>query len=298
MREQRIVAGVRARVLRSLSDDHSQRFDLLMKPDDSDAATALLASLSSDPSWDVLELRDAPVVGATVDTLLNAASAAGFPTGRWAAMRSPALSLASSRAVIHQRLTPRFRANLSRRRRHLQRDVGPIGLERVPNAAGRAALDPALDDTFRLEAAGWKGAAGTAIAADWRLAERYRRIAYAFAEQGTLALSFLTVGGQRKAVHFALFERGVYYLFKPGYDPALARYGPGHLLIQEVVEDLIDRGARELDFLGDCDAWKLEWTDTVRPHAWRYVFAPTPFGRALAWWKLRVAPRLNRVVRR
>jgi len=61
---------------------------------------------------------------------------------------------------------------------------------------------------------------------------------------------------------------------------------------------LIEHGAHELDFLGDCDAWKREWTGDVRRHAWRYVFAPTPFGRALAWLKLRLAPRLKRVVRR
>lgn len=298
MFERRAVAGIHARVLRSLSDDHSQRFDLLMKRGDNEAARALLAALSSDPSWDVLEMRDAPVEGSAVDTLLEAANRAGFPSGHWSAMSSPALSLPSSRADLYSRLNPRFCANLRRRRRRLEQEVGPIALERVRNAGGRMALERALDDAFRLEAAGWKGASGTAIAADWRLVQRYRRIAHAFAEQGALALAFLTVGGHRKAFHFALLEQGVYYLFKPGYDPALARYGPGHLLVQEVVEDLIEHGAHELDFLGDCDAWKREWTGDVRRHAWRYVFAPTPFGRALAWWKLRLAPRLKRVVRR
>src|SRR4051812_29687797 len=39
--EQRAIAGIPARVLRSLSDDHSQRFDLIAE--DEDAAAALLA---------------------------------------------------------------------------------------------------------------------------------------------------------------------------------------------------------------------------------------------------------------
>ena len=298
MLERRRVAGIPARVLRSLSDDHSQRFDLLMRRDDTEAARALLAYLSADSSWDVIELRDAPAEGAAVDTLLNAARGAGFATGHWWAMSSPTLSLPPSRADLYERLNPRFRANLRRRRRHLEQEVGPVALERVPNAGDHTALQCALDDAFRLEAAGWKGAAGTSIAADWRLAERYRRIARVFAADGTLALSFLTVGGQRRAVHFALLEHGVYYLFKTGYDPALGRYGPGHLLVQDVVEDLIERGAHELDFLGDFDAWKREWTNEVRPHAWRYIFAPTPFGRTLAWLKLQLGPRLKRVVRR
>jgi hypothetical protein len=29
---------------------------------------------------------------------------------------------------------------------------------------------------------------------------------------------------------------------------------------------------RECDFLGEEDAWKLEWTKTTRPHEWLYVF--------------------------
>src|SRR5207302_7821682 len=56
--ERRAIAGVPARVLRSLSDDHSQRFDLLA--DSGDAVEAIWSRLAADPTWDVLELRDLP----------------------------------------------------------------------------------------------------------------------------------------------------------------------------------------------------------------------------------------------
>jgi CelD/BcsL family acetyltransferase involved in cellulose biosynthesis len=173
----------------------------------------------------------------------------------------------------------------------LRAEVGPVGLERIDGGPG---LDRALDDGFRLEAAGWKGAEGTALAADPALTARYRALAHAFAARGQLALYFLTAGRQRVAFHFALVEDGVYYLLKPGYDPALSHYGLGHLLVDEVARDLAERGVRELDLLGDQAPWKREWTDRVRAHAWRYVFRPTLFGRALHAWKFRVVPALRR----
>jgi CelD/BcsL family acetyltransferase involved in cellulose biosynthesis len=307
MEERRRIGGVPARVLRSLSDDHSQRFDAILDGDE--AARAIVGHLVGRGGWDVVELRDVPLESdsdaeAGAARLERAAEERRLPTGRWESMRSPRLALPARVEELDKLLDAKFRANLRRRARKLEADVGPIALERVDGSAGRAAIDEALADGFALEAAGWKGeaGAGTAIACDPRLGGRYRALAHAFARDGRsrtrdgdgdgLALYFLRVGAARRAFHYALVEDRVYYLFKPGYDPAFAAYGLGHLLVDRVARDLIRRGVRELDFLGDAMEWKREWTAVERPHAWRYLFAPTAFGRALAAWKLRIGPRL------
>jgi CelD/BcsL family acetyltransferase involved in cellulose biosynthesis len=294
MAERRALAGVPARVLRSLSDDHSQRFDLLADGDD--AIAALFMHLERDRSWDALELRDVPdgerATGA--DRLCALARAAGCRVAAWPAMVSPYLTLPATVEELDQKLDAKFRSNLRRRARKLAAEVGAVELERVSTAgAGAAQLDAALDDAFRLEAAGWKGRAGTAIACDRALSARYRALAHAARDR--LALYFLRTGGVRRASHFALVEDGVYYLFKPGYEPELASYGLGHLLVDAVARALIADGVRELDFLGDDLPWKREWTRFTRAHSWRYVFRPSAFGRALHAWKFRVAPVLKRL---
>jgi CelD/BcsL family acetyltransferase involved in cellulose biosynthesis len=302
MEERRRLGGVPARILRSLSDDHSQRFDAIVDGDD--AATALVDHLIGRGGWDAVELRDVALEDdAGVLRIERAAAARGLPTARWEAMRSPRLPLPSDPAALDKMRDAKFRANVRRRARKLEAEVGPVVLERVDGSSSRAEIDEALSDGFALEAAGWKGAAGTgtAIACDARLTGRYRALAHAFARRGDrngLALYFLRVGGVRKAFHYALVEDGVYYLFKPGFDPQLGSYGLGHLLVDRVARDLIARGVRELDFLGDAMEWKREWTAVERPHAWRYLFAPTPFGRALASWKLRIGPRLRELAER
>ena len=283
------IGGVPARTLRSLSDDHSQRFELLS--DGEEATAALWRHLARDPDWDVLELRDLPALSPSADRLVELAARDGFPTGAWASQRSPRMPLPATERALDEALPPKFRANLRRRRRGLEAEHGEVALERV--GASGAAIDRALDDGLALEASGWKSAAGTAIASEGDLRRRYRAWARLFARSGELGLHFLTVGGRRVAFHFAVESGGIYYLFKPGYDESLARFGLGHLLVDAVARALIARGARELDFLGEDVPWKREWTALVRPHQFRYVFRPTPFGRGLWTWKFRVLPSLR-----
>jgi CelD/BcsL family acetyltransferase involved in cellulose biosynthesis len=308
--ERRRLAGVPARLLRSLSDDHSQRFDLWLDPGSAGdaAARALVAHLAARRDWDALELQSIPADGAAAARLVAAAGDAGLPIGAWTSMTSPYLSLPTSVAELDRQLGSKFRGNLRRRAKKLEAEVGPLILERVDGDVDRradatleaatreaATLDAALDEGFALEAAGWKGDLGTAIACDPRLRSRYRALAHAFAARGRLACYFLKAGPRRVAFHFALVDDSTYYLFKPGFDPALASYGLGHLLVDAVARDLIGRGIRELDFLGDDMPWKREWTDRTRPHRFDYLFAPGLRGRALAAWKLRLVPRAKRV---
>jgi CelD/BcsL family acetyltransferase involved in cellulose biosynthesis len=295
--ERRRLAGMPARLYRSLSDDHTQRFDLLLHPADADdAAAALVAHLARARDWDALELQVILDDGGAADRLVEAARAAGLPIGAWPSMRSPYFALPATVADLDQRLGAKLRGNLRRRAKKLAADVGPVTLERVDGAGVSAVqLDALLDEGFALEAAGWKGARGTAIACDARLRARYLALAHAFAARGQLACYFLHAGARRVAFHYALVDGDTYYLFKPGFDPALASYGLGHLLVDAVARDLIARGLRELDFLGDDMPWKRDWTDTVRPHSFRYLFAPTARGRALAAWKLHVAPAAKRL---
>jgi CelD/BcsL family acetyltransferase involved in cellulose biosynthesis len=293
--ERRALAGVPARLLRSLSDDHTQRFDLLAA--DPAAIDALWRHLAADPGWDALELRDLPD-GSAGAALAERAARDGFPTGEWPSQRSPFLALPASAGALDAALPARLRANLRRRARGLEAELGEVRLQRIGPGAPARAIDAALADGFDLEASGWKGRAGTAIARDPALAARYRALAHLFARSGELSLHFLAAGDRRVAFHFALESGGVYYLFKPGYDESLARFGPGQLLLHRVAGALCDRGAREIDFLGEDLPWKRAWTDRVRPHRFRYVFRPNRFGRALAAWKLSLAPALRRFATR
>jgi CelD/BcsL family acetyltransferase involved in cellulose biosynthesis len=310
VRERRLLAGLPARVLRSLSDEHSQRFDALCPTQE--AANALLRELLARGGWDLVELRDIPdseplprssVRGAQprletgAERLCRAARDAGLSVYDWPSLVSPTLELPSTAAEFERRLGSHLRGNLRRRRRRLEEEQGPVTLEVVGRAQGRAAILAALDEGFALEAASWKGRAGTAIAQHPALIARYRAWALSHAHQDELLLCFLRVAGVRQAFHFSLLVDGSCALFKTGNAPHLLPYGPGQLLVELVARHLIERGIRTLDLLGDDLDWKHPWTELVRPHSWRLIFAPTWRGRLLGAWKGELVPWLSTALR-
>ena len=109
-----------------------------------------------------------------------------------------------------------------------------------------------------------------------------------------LRLLFLSVGGRRIATSFAAVYANKLFLLKTGYDPEFAKCSPFKLLTSFAVRHAFEQRYSELDFLGDTEPWKLEWTSTTRPHDWLFVFAGTPRGRLLHPLKFQVVPALRR----
>src|SRR5262249_44605697 len=154
-----------------LSDDHSQRFDVLLSPSEpAQVATAIWRHLEQLP-WDAIELREIPDGASGGAHLIAAAEARGHATWGEPAMSSPFLAGGGQSA--------KFRANLRRRKKKLEAEVGAVSFERI-DARG-AALEAALDEGLALERAGWKGDRGTAIACDPALRRRYLQVAQTFA---------------------------------------------------------------------------------------------------------------------
>ncbi len=272
------------------ANDHSCRFEWVLGPDVAGAVGALWAHLRDRVGWDVLLLRDLSREGPTSTHLAALALADGHPQGRWESMHTPYVPLAGG--PIEARLDAKLRANLRRRMRRLS-EQGAVSYVRVDGGDG---VDAFLDGFFALEAAGWKGERGTAIAGDPRLVAFYRGLARAAAAGGWLSLRALELDGVPVAMHFGLTYRGVYSLPKPAYDERLGACSPGQLLMREVFAECQARGLDELDFLGPDMPWKRDWDPRHRPHDWVYVYRPGLQGRAMHSLKHRVKPLAREVL--
>jgi CelD/BcsL family acetyltransferase involved in cellulose biosynthesis len=269
------------RTLYALANDHTPRFDLIGDPA---ALPAIFARLLRDPRWDSLELSHVPADSALATVLPELAAAAGLRTHVQPAEWSPYFALDK----FEERLGSKFRGNLRRRAKKLP----DLAFERI-DVYDRDALDEGL----ALEAAGWKGGLGTAIACNARLTRFYHALARSFARRGQLTLAFLRAQEKRIAFHFALEDGRVYFLLKPGFDPAFSQFGPGQLLVREAAADAARRGLSEFDFLGWDMEWKREWTDRGRAHVgirlyrrsargqWRFAARHVLRPRAGALWK-------------
>ena len=270
--------GVPATKLRSAADQ-SPRFDFIhgQGPGIEEALQAGWTELKNQPHWDVVELMNVPEGGAA-EHLLSSAKGDGFLTYKHQGARSPYIPLNGYRSegdFSRFALSRRFRHRLRHGWRKLEK-LGAISLRRVESADAET-----LQQFYNLEQSGWKGKRGTAIACKAKTRQFCDSIAAYAARYGYLTLYFLEQGDAVVAAHFAFTCGGRYYPLKVAFDENFSEYGPGHLIIGNVLQDCAARGVSEFDCLGQWTEAKARWASEVRVHNSCYIFRPSLAGRIL-----------------
>jgi len=192
---------------------------------------------------------------------------------------------------LHEAGVQMMRQNLRRRRKKADA-YGPLSLDRVDHA------DPLrLASFYDLENAGWKGREQTAIACDAEARLFYDSIAAVAERFGYFSLYLLKSGDAVIAGHFGLTYNGRYYSPKVAYDESYANYGPGHLIVHDILRECKERGIVEFHFLGPWMDWKAEWTSHGQRHANCYIFRRGWFGSLLHAAKFEWMTRLRKLAR-
>ena len=156
-----------------------------------------------------------------------------------------------------------------------------------------ADLPAELETGLALEAAGWKGRAGTAILTDNATAAFYRDVAAAFNAAGELRFSALTMDGRLVAWDYALLHRGRYFLLKTAFDEDLRTLAPGLVLRRSVIERCFGLGLESHEFLGGDMEWKRLFATGEREHfVWR-CYPPGLAGAAARRYRQAIRPRLR-----
>jgi CelD/BcsL family acetyltransferase involved in cellulose biosynthesis len=207
--------------------------------------------------------------------------------------RSPYVETGGDHEAYRESLSRSLRAGLRRRSRALERE-GHVSMQVLDGAAD---VDASLDAAIALEGSGWKAARRTAIGSRPQTRRFYGDLARWAASRGLLRLSFLLLGERRIATQFGLETDGAYYFLKGGYDPAFARFSPGRLLHQRMIERSFSLGHESYEFLGGEEPYKLAWAASAREIVALRAFRRTPVGAA---WSVRdryVLPQLRRAAR-
>ena len=124
-------------------------------------------------------------------------------------------------------------------RRQVRR-LSEIGAVMFTGATEPAAVAGGLDDFFSLEARGWKGRAGTAIADDANLTAFIRTAMTGLAAEGKVSIYRIMLDGRAIAAAIVLRSGQSAWFWKIAYDEALARFSPGVMLTVEVTHELAD----------------------------------------------------------
>ncbi len=143
-------------------------------------------------------------------------------------------------------------------------------------------VEHALEEMFQVEASGWKGKRGTAIASRAETTDFYTDVARWAADRGWLRIATLRLDGRAIACDYSLEFDGVWYSLKSGYDEAYRAAGPGALLLREQLRHCFAERVSCLELLGQEDSFKLSWTDRACERTRIQAFDNSPIG--LAHW--------------
>jgi CelD/BcsL family acetyltransferase involved in cellulose biosynthesis len=103
-----------------------------------------------------------------------------------------------------------------------------------------SAMAAALGDFLILEAAGWKGRAGTAARGQDPIRAFMERAVTGLARQGKARIALLLAGDRPIAAIVTLQSGTTAWCWKIAYDEAYARFSPGVQLLLEVTQGLLD----------------------------------------------------------
>ncbi len=125
-------------------------------------------------------------------------------------------------------------------------ELEATGTLRLVSLRGEAAL-AGLEDYIALEARGWKGQAGTALANEPNGLSYFRAIVARFAASDQIAVDQIRLDGKPIAIGLTVEANGHNMLWKTTFDETFSRFGPGMLLNMVVTRRLFASGRTSLD---------------------------------------------------
>jgi CelD/BcsL family acetyltransferase involved in cellulose biosynthesis len=292
---QRAVPLYRPRLVAAFTHEMVVESTPLLDGDDPVAAAeGLLAALA----------LHAPGARLRLPLLADGATRAAVAAAARAAGGAEAIVGACSRAAVLRPEPPDARPDplaglasskyLSKLRR-LERRLGEDGSLRVDTAAGPDAAE-GVAALLALEAAGWKGAAGTALASRPETARFAAAALTGAAQAPRIVVDLLRVDGAPVAADLHLVAGGRAATFKTAFDEARAKTSPGMLLHAHVAREA--RSGRGFARVDSCAVpghpVEALWTDRIV--LCDLLVEPAPGARDVARHAARLA-RVEAVIR-
>jgi CelD/BcsL family acetyltransferase involved in cellulose biosynthesis len=242
--------GTPLRQVRFMGAPLSDVQDAITRPERArECVDAFLGHLANERGrWDVADLNDLREGCGIVE--VSASLTSELEEHR----RCPVIPLAPTWDAFLAGLGRKLRSNINRRRRNVEKDF-----RAEFSTADRSTLEEGMEALFQLHNLRWRRRGASGAFSSPRVRAFHKEVSARFLERGWLRLHLLRLDGRLRAASycFQLGERVYNYL--PGFDPELARYGPGQLLMAYGIERAIADGAREFDLLRGDESYKYEW---------------------------------------
>ena len=210
-------------------------------------------------SWDLIELSDLLDNSAISTYFKKYLDPKQVFIEQSVSQSCPYLKLPHNREAFFKMLGPETRATLKRRTKKLRQ----LGAE-MEILDSNDKLASRMNTLFSLHGKRWalKGLKGNL--GDDPIRDFHEQVTRNFLDQGWLRLYSLKVNDKVIASLYAFqFGKTLFY-YQAGFDPEWSDKSPGFVLMGQCIEDAIDRGLTEFDYLRGLESYKSRWTKTCR----------------------------------
>ena len=177
-----------------------------------------------------------------------------------------------------------LRANV---RRYLNRVETEFSKPVLSKSIGSAEMSAGVGRFGELESAGWKGKAGTAISIDNEQGAFYSEVLRLFALSDQAAVYELRIGDQLAASRLAIVNDRMFVILKTTYDETLARFAPGRILLQRIIQEQLDlQTAKTIEFYTNTTRDQKEWATFGCTILNIQIFRNNSFGTAFSLLKI------------
>lgn len=165
----------------------------------------------------------------------------------------PVIDISDGHDAYMDALPGKLRQEQKRKTRKLVRDVGDVSLDQVPAED----LEQGLATFFAMQVDADSPKAS--FFDDERVRDFFRALAEEFAHDDVFRLHVLSVGDRPAAATVSLVDERRWALYNSAFDPVLASFAPGMVLVAELIQDAAEEGLATFDLLRGAEPYKYRF---------------------------------------
>jgi CelD/BcsL family acetyltransferase involved in cellulose biosynthesis len=269
------IFGLRCKTIRWIGGSHALRSDFLLTTRPEESLIAILDHLMDiRGEWDLIRMDDLPIDSITLPLLSKVLGEMRALYDLMPGAFSPYLPIVGSWEEYWRSRSKSLRKNM---RSKLNR-VSKVYHLCYSCHQGGDDVDWLMEKVFEIESKSWKYKSGTSILSDPKEMELFLNLARLADRKGWLHLSILELDGHPAAYSFDIIYKDVIIGLKASFDQGFAKFSPGKLILYHLINLAFEKRITEVDFGGQAEEYKMQWTDRIREHRNVTIFNPiSPF---------------------
>lgn len=238
---------------------------ILKKNKEEEALLAILEHLKGE-KWDIFWLSDVHSESTTNLFITEALRKTAYYFNVMQHTPCPYIELPKSFEDYQKMISGGTRRNINYYFTKL-RKIGNVVFVKIKETS---VIDKGMMDFFRLHESRWQSVGKPGALNSQELKQFHKEVSLKLSRY--LNLSFIELDGKRIACEYSYDFNDIRFNYLRGMDMEYRQYRLGNILVIKLIEDAINEGVREYDFMRGDEEYKYHFTKTQR-HNMKYFFS-------------------------